>query len=135
MNMPRANSAGLFICHESEANMPRKPKRPCSYPGCPNLTDGEYCETHRKPMRQQYDRYERAPDVNKKYGRAWKRIRDRYAAKHPLCEKCLEEGRLTPVEEVHHILPISKGGDHRETNLMSLCQSCHTKIHHDLGDR
>lgn len=20
-------------------------------------------------------------------------------------------------------------------NLMSLCQSCHTKIHHDLGDR
>lgn len=53
-------------------------------------------------MRQQYDRFERAPDVNKKYGRAWKRIRDRYAAKHPLCEKCLEEGRITPVEEVHH---------------------------------
>ena len=62
-------------------------------------------------------------------------IRDRYAAAHPLCERCLKEGRYTPVEEVHHIVPISKGGDHRESNLMSLCQSCHTKIHVEMGDR
>jgi 5-methylcytosine-specific restriction protein A len=48
---------------------------------------------------------------------------------------CLKEGRLTPVQEVHHILPVSKGGTHARDNLMSLCQSCHTKIHHDLGDR
>lgn len=75
------------------------------------------------------------PDSNKKYGRCWKRIRDRYAAAHPLCERCLKEGRYTPVEEVHHIVPISKGGDHRESNLMSLCQSCHTKIHVEMGDR
>lgn len=52
-----------------------------------------------------------------------------------LCEMCLKEGRLTPVQEVHHILPVSKGGTHARDNLMSLCQSCHTKIHHDLGDR
>ena len=62
-------------------------------------------------------------------------ICDRYAAAHPLCEMCLKEGRLTPVEEVHHIVPLSQGGTHRNDNLMSLCQSCHTKIHHDLGDR
>ena len=84
---------------------------------------------------QQYNKHTRSPDTNKKYGRAWKRIRDRYAAAHPLCEMCLKEGRLTPVEEVHHILPISQGGDHRESNLMSLCQSCHTKIHLEMGDR
>ena len=115
--------------------MPRKPKHPCGYPGCPNLTDGQYCERHRTQARQLYDRYERSPEHNKKYGRAWHRIRARYAAAHPLCEMCLKEGRLTLVEEVHHILPISKGGDHRDSNLMSLCQSCHTKIHHELGDR
>ena len=73
--------------------------------------------------------------VSKRLARAWKRIRDRYAAEHPLCEMCLKEGRLTPVQEVHHILPVSKGGTHARDNLMSLCQSCHTKIHHDLGDR
>lgn len=115
--------------------MPRKPKHPCRYPGCPNLTDGMYCTEHEKAARDSYNRYERSPDVNRKYGRAWKRIRDRYAQAHPLCEMCLKEGRLTPVEEVHHILPISKGGTHAQSNLMSLCQSCHTKIHHELGDR
>lgn len=75
--------------------MPRKPKRPCSYPGCPNLTDGQYCKEHEAVARRQYNKYERAPDINKKYGRAWKRIRDRYAAAHPLCEMCLKEGRMT----------------------------------------
>ena len=117
--------------------MPRKPRRPCGHPGCPRLAveGGQYCEEHTKTERDRYNRYERAPDVNKKYGRAWKRIRDLYAAAHPLCEMCLKEGRLTPVEEVHHILPISQGGDHRQSNLMSLCQSCHTKLHRELGDR
>ncbi len=81
-------------------------------PGCPNLTDGQYCKEHEAAARRQYNKYERSADVNKKYGRAWKRIRDRYAAAHPLCEMCLKEGRLTPVDEVHHIVPISQGGTH-----------------------
>ena len=115
--------------------MPKKPKRPCSYPGCPNLADGQYCKEHEAIARRQYNKYERSADVNKKYGRAWKRIRDCYAAAHPLCEMCLKEGRLTPVDEVHHIVPISQGGTHARDNLMSLCRSCHTKIHHDIGDR
>jgi 5-methylcytosine-specific restriction protein A len=34
---------------------------------------------------------------------------------------------LIPADEVHHILPIDQGGTHAENNLMSLCQSCHTK--------
>jgi len=112
-----------------------KPKRPCAYPGCPNLSDQQYCEEHRTQAQQQYDKYERAPDVHKKYGRCWKRIRDRYAHQHPLCERCLLDGKYVAVEEVHHILPVSKGGTHDENNLMSLCQSCHTKIHRELGDR
>ena len=105
-----------FLMPQGGGKVPRKPKRPCSY-------------------RRQYNRYGRPADSNKKYGRAWKRIRDRYAAAHPLCEMCLKEGRLTPVEEVHHIVPLSQGGTHRNDNLMSLCQSCHTKIHLEIGDR
>ena len=115
--------------------MPRSPKRPCSHPGCPRLTDNQYCPEHEPLHRRQYDRYERDPKVNKKYGRAWKRIRDKYVSQHPLCERCLKEGRLTPVEEVHHILPVSQGGRHTQDNLMSLCRSCHNKIHRELGDR
>ncbi|MDA5722588.1 HNH endonuclease signature motif containing protein [Alkalibacterium indicireducens] len=49
-----------------------------------------------------------------------------------MCEK---NGRLTSAEEVHHILPISLGGTHDKSNLMSLCKSCHNKIHLEIGDR
>lgn len=63
--------------------MPYKPKKPCAFPGCPNLTDGTYCEKHKKEAVQIYDKYERSPDHKKKYGRAWKRIRDKYA-KNPI---------------------------------------------------
>lgn len=36
--------------------MPRKPKRPCRYPGCPNLTDNKsgWCDAHEKKMQQHY---------------------------------------------------------------------------------
>ncbi len=115
--------------------MPKSPKKPCRYPGCPNLTDDLYCKKHAKLVRQQYDKYERDVDIHKKYGREWKRIRDRYASEYPLCEKCLEEGRVQLMAEVHHIVPVSCGGTHEQSNLMSLCRSCHNKIHHELGDR
>jgi 5-methylcytosine-specific restriction protein A len=69
-----------------------KPKRPCRYPGCPNLTDGVYCEEHAKVMEQHYEKFQRGYSSGKRYGRAWKRIRDRYVHKHPLCEH-VPEGR------------------------------------------
>ena len=115
--------------------MPRKPKQPCAYPGCPNLSDGRYCEEHRKLVEKNYEQYSRDPEVHKKYGRAWKRIRDSYVKTHPFCERCFEQGILVPVEEVHHKVPISQGGTHDRSNLMSLCKSCHNKIHHEIGDR
>ena len=115
--------------------MPTKPKKPCKFPGCPNLTNETYCELHKSKMRKDYNTYERTGNHSKKYGREWKRIRDRYVKTHPLCEMCLKVGRYTPVEEVHHILPVIRGGTNAESNLMSLCKSCHNKIHIELGDR
>jgi 5-methylcytosine-specific restriction protein A len=115
--------------------MPRKPKRPCSYPGCPRLTDGRYCDEHQKLTDKQYNKYQRNPEHRKRYGRAWKRIRDRYIKTHPLCEECYKQGRLTAAEEVHHVLPLSKGGTHDNDNLMSLCKACHSSITARDGDR
>lgn len=57
--------------------MPHKPKQGCAYPNCPKLTNGRYCEEHQRLIAKQYNRFTRALDVNKKYGRAWKKIRDR----------------------------------------------------------
>ena len=115
--------------------MPRSPKKPCRYPGCPRLTEKTYCEEHATLARRHYDKYERSPDVHKKYGRDWKRIRDKYAREHPLCERCLQEGRVTLMDEVHHILPVSRGGTNDPSNLMALCRSCHNKMHIEMGDR
>lgn len=127
--------AGLFRVRKEETAVPRKPKQPCAYPGCPRLTDGRYCEEHRKMVEKNYERYSRAPDVHKKYGRAWRRIRDQYVKTHPFCEECFKRGILVPVDEVHHIVPVSRGGTNNPSNLMSLCKSCHNKIHHEMGDR
>ena len=91
--------------------MPTKPKRPCSYPGCPKLTDGRFCEEHAKAEAKRYEKYDRDPAVRRRYGRAWKRIRDRYIQEHPLCELCQRD------------------------NLIALCKSCHARIHAQRGDR
>ena len=115
--------------------MPYKLLKPCKYPGCPKLTSGSYCEDHKSKAARDYNNYVRHPDHNKRYGREWRIIRNRYARAHPLCEMCLKEGRYTPMDEVHHILPLNRGGGNEESNLMSLCHSCHEKIHIELGDR
>ena len=117
--------------------MPYKPKRPCAFPGCGRLAESkQHCAEHAKRERDFYNKYNRSADMNKTYGRAWKRIRDRYVRDNPLCEMCIKERRLAPVDEVHHILPVSQGGTHERENLMSLCRSCHNKIHiNEIGDR
>lgn len=109
--------------------MPRKPKKPCKYQRCPNLTEGDYCEEHKKLAQQRYTKFERDPAINKRYGAAWKKIRARYVAAYPLCELCKQEGRLTPVEHVHHIKELSEGGTSDFDNLMSLCKHHHSSIH------
>ena len=108
--------------------MPRKPKRPCTYPGCGRLTDDRYCEEHRQVAGRQYNKYQRDPNTSQRYGRAWRRIRELYIQAHPICEQCEKEGRLTLAEEVHHILPLTDGGTNDAENLMALCKSCHSRI-------
>ena len=109
--------------------MPLKPKHPCGWPGCPNLTDKAYCPEHTKAANRRYEKYRRDPQTSSRYGKAWQVARKKYKAKHPLCEMCLADGKAVPMEQVHHIVPLSQGGTHDENNLMSLCKSCHSRIH------
>ena len=84
---------------------------------------------HEHVARQHYERFARGYDTHDRYGRAWQRIRDRYIASHPLCEKCAEAGRYVKAVLVHHLRPIADGGANDAENLMSLCVSCHEKMH------
>ena len=107
--------------------MPIKPKRPCSYPGCPELTDGQYCGYHRREEYKKYNRFQRDEFSKRFYNSSeWKLLRRQKLAFNPLCERCEREGRLTPATVVDHILPIKEGGPCLDIkNLQSLCKSCH----------
>jgi 5-methylcytosine-specific restriction protein A len=108
--------------------MPYKPKKPCAFPGCRELTATRFCPTHAKQDAREYERYRRDPATRKRYSHEWRRIRNWYISQHPLCERCDAAGRITPAQEVHHIRPLSQGGTHDESNLMALCSSCHSGI-------
>ncbi|MGE5417491.1 MAG: HNH endonuclease [Acidobacteriota bacterium] len=109
--------------------MPRKPKRPCSYPGCPHLTDSRFCEEHQKAADAQYNKHQRDPGTRKLYGRRWQRARKHHLAEHPFCVQCEAENRLVPATEVDHIVPHK--GDWQlfwdKSNWQSLCKPCHSR--------
>lgn len=96
-------------------------------------------------------RIERKPDNRRKTGRnkeyfdllntrRWRNLRAAYLAEHPLCEDCIEAGRTTPAEEVHHVEEILSGENYEEMaalaydpdNLRALCADCHHATHNRL---
>ena len=122
---------GFFHAQSEVMPMPTKPKRPCRYGNCPNLTDSKsgYCEEHRSLMQRHYEHFARGYRQHERYGHSWKKIRDRYITAHPLCEECLGLGRASVATLVHHVNPLADGGTNDESNLRSLCASCHERIH------
>lgn len=45
------------------------------------------------------------------------------------CVPCRNRGLLVKAIDVHHIKPLSKGGINALSNLICLCDDCHTKRH------
>ncbi|MBO6179439.1 MAG: HNH endonuclease [Selenomonadaceae bacterium] len=117
--------------------MPSKIKKACAFPGCPVLFSGagSYCPTHAKTEQRRYNLTERTPEAKKRYDRRWRKIRARVLNANPFCVECRKNGRFTEATEVHHILPLSRGGTNDIENLMPLCKSCHSKISVRDGDR
>ena len=84
--------------------MPFKPKRPCSYPGCPRLTEGRFCENHQQKTEKEYN-HQRGSAASRGYDSRWRKARERYLKAYPLCVLCEREGKLTPANVVDHIKP------------------------------
>jgi 5-methylcytosine-specific restriction protein A len=78
----------------------------------------QYCPKHKK----QY-----AHRDSSHYGYRWRKIRTVYLAKNPICADCQKNNKLTPANEVHHVVSVADGGTDRDDNLMALCKSCHSK--------
>ena len=104
--------------------MPKRPQRPCRYPGCPNLCErGVYCQEHSTESSERL----RGSAAERGYDVKWRRARKRFLQRHPLCAGCLSRGVLTPATVVDHIVP--HRGDPKlfwdETNWQPLCKRCH----------
>ena len=79
--------------------MPKSPKRPCRYPGCPNLCEkGTYCAEHQSESPERW----RGSAAERGYGADWRKARRRFLASNPLCAACLKRGVLTPATVVDH---------------------------------
>jgi len=48
------------------------------------------------------------------------------------CQNCGRQGGPFGNVELHahHVVPKSRGGSHRPTNLVTLCADCHDAVHH-----
>ena len=57
----------------------------------------------------------------------WQRLRKLKLQQHPLCESCLQVGRIEPAVAVDHRKPIKSGGAPFPAldQLASLCVRCH----------
>lgn len=65
----------------------------------------------------------------------WRKLRNIYIKEHPLCEECLNQGKVVPSEDIHHIKSPFQNGEVNNNllldynNLMALCKTCHNKKH------
>ncbi|WIF95133.1 HNH endonuclease [Caminicella sporogenes] len=126
------------------------PKKICNEYGCNKIIDYTeiYCKEHKKinDQRKKQRKKERLKnyDNKRKNSKEWKfykskewlyarraaLVRDNY-----LCQHCLKNNRITLADMVHHIIPIKEDFSKRLqlSNLISLCNSCHEKIHRKKG--
>ncbi len=109
--------------------MPSRLARPCRYQGCPNLTHDHsgYCLAHLKESRQAQDQA-RGSASERGCDSRWYKARKVYLGEHPLCVKCLDEGRVTMANCIDHIQP--HRGDKRlfwdTSNWQALCTRHHS---------
>jgi 5-methylcytosine-specific restriction protein A len=109
-----------------------KPFRQCAVTSCKKVTQDKYCEDHAHLTKEKQQRYNksRGSAASQGYDGTWQKVRAMYLARHPLCEDCRGEGRVTRASLVHHVKELTKGGARLDgSNMRALCNDCHERIH------
>jgi 5-methylcytosine-specific restriction protein A len=117
--------------------MANRPLKPCSMPGCPDLTPSQYCSVH-TGERSRRDILQRGTAQSRGYDYGWSQVSKRHLQQYPLCGmsapnvyegwagECVEQGRITKADVTDHIRP--HRGDRTllldPRNHRSLCFHC-----------
>lgn len=97
--------------------MPKRPKRPCAYPGCPELVEypDRYCQKHKQEKnrsKREYDR-QRGTAAQRGYNYRWQKY-SKWFLKQPgnqICKLRLDDGCNLIAQCVDHIVPPSGPDD------------------------
>jgi 5-methylcytosine-specific restriction protein A len=112
--------------------MALRPKTICNWAGCGKTIDqGRYCDKHEAlhQINENKRKAIRNTDYSRMYTWNWRKYSSTYLKAHPLCLKCLEDGKLIPATEVDHIVPHKGDKDlfWLEDNHQGLCKPCHSR--------
>lgn len=105
--------------------MPTAPLRPCTTPGCPELTNRSRCPTHRLQVERTYDR-RRGTAHQRGYDRRWQKYRAWYLAHHPWCQHPGCGVMATDVDHVDGLGPKGPRG-YDPANCRGLCHPHHSE--------
>jgi 5-methylcytosine-specific restriction enzyme A len=112
--------------------MARRALQPCARPGCSALVaEGTRCPPHQAAheassagQRRSYDDRRGSPAA-RGYDSEWRRVKDAYRARHPMCEV---PGCGRPTYDVDHVRELRDGGARLDPgNLKALCRSHHVR--------
>ncbi|MCK9268492.1 MAG: HNH endonuclease [Alkaliphilus sp.] len=112
--------------------MPVRPRRPCAYPGCPELVGaGErYCSAHRKQEQKYYDK-QRGTANERGYTYRWNKYSKWFLSQseNQVCKLRLDKRCKLIAECVDHIVPPSGPNDSLfwdEKNHQASCLVCNS---------
>jgi 5-methylcytosine-specific restriction protein A len=113
-----------------EQVMPARALRPCTHPGCSTLVPGGgRCPEHQQAATRAHDE-RRGSAASRGYDAVWRRLREHFLRRHPLCE-CEDcaggDLRVTLAEVVDHVIPVAERPDLRldPSNLRAMSKRCH----------
>ena len=107
-----------------ESDLPGRPARPCTHPGCGVLTRGKVPRCPEHPE-ESWARNEYANNVKRITGPRLQKLRRQLFQREPLCVACKNAGRVSLATQRDHIIPLAEGGADNEQNTQGLCAPCH----------
>lgn len=106
--------------------MPIAAKKPCLHPACGRLVTGGYCEQHQIDINRERES-RRGSATERGYNHKWRKARETFLRRSPLCVFCSAKGLVVVATVVDHIVP-HKGDSELfwdSSNWQSLCKPCH----------